>query len=226
MTAKQRTENVHKQLVLEAMAQEMYEEIAERVENPLLNWVVKDKITALYGPPKVNPELTIVTFQGGGGERSSTRFTWPDRLLYLSDNYRFGRRLRKEFRSNGLYEVLEKSTVAIATCFPEASAREAAKWLSNSYPWSDWRQFSTNWVWRLISAMQPSVVLVFGRKASQALDIDDKWRDVQIDDRGWRVFGRMEFLGCTTIYCQHLSQGASTQGVATSLREVRRSLEP
>lgn len=211
---------------LDGLTQKMYREISQRMENPALNWVVKDKITALYGPPMVTPELAIVTFQGGGGDRSTTQFTWPNRLLYIEDDCPFGRRLRKEFSSIGLYKVLEDSAVAIAACFPEAPAKEAGIWLRNSNPWLDWRQFSSSWVRRMIEAMQPRVVLVFGRKASQALDIDASWQDEQFDHRGWRTFGQMRFLGCSTIYCQHLSQGASKQGVGTSLSAVRRILQP
>ena len=113
------------------------------------------KITALFGPPLVRPDVFLVSFQGAGEDRSPSRPTWPERLLYLDDTYRFGKRLRKEFRDAGLCETREKRTVAMAAYFIEAEDSEADQ--------AAWQAFSTKWVMRMLRATRPRVVLVIGR---------------------------------------------------------------
>ena len=71
-------------------------------------------------------------------------------------------------------------------------------------------------------AMRPRAVLVFGKKASQAMGLDDRWSDELLDSRGWRTFGRAELEGCPAVYCQQLSQGWERECMQTSLREVGR----
>ena len=164
----------------------------------------------------------LVSFQGGGGDSSPSRLTWPERLLYLGNEFDFGRALRSQFREAGLYETLATRTVAMAACFPEAPASESNRWMAKRGPRADWRAFSSNWVRRMVLAMRPRAVLVFGKKASQAMGLDDRWSDELLDPRGWRAFGRAELEGCPAVYCQHLSQGWARECVQTSLREVGR----
>ena len=193
---------------LEQLAECMYEKafclLGER----------RAKITALFGPPLVRPNVFLVSFQGAGEDRSPSRPTWPERLLYLDDTYRFGKRLRKEFRDAGLRETLEKRTVAMAAYFIEAGDSEADQ--------AAWQAFSTKWVMRMLRATRPCVVLVIGRDASDALGLEDKWCDVKTGTgtKG-RVYGRAE-IGCSPVVYCHGFQGASKTDVQGCLIEVRR----
>ena len=195
------------QAEIEQLAERMYEETFLRLRHVDLGGVVKHRITALYGPPMARPDLMLVSFQGGGGDSSPSNPTWPERLRYLDSEFDFGRALRSQFREAGLYETLATRTVAMAACFPEAPAAESNRWLAKHGARADWRAFSSNWVRRMVSAMRPRVVLLFGRKASKTLGLDDRWSDELLDTRGWRAFGRVELEGCPAVYCQHLSQG-------------------
>ena len=84
------------QAELERLAKRMYSETFKRIEDPVLGRVAKGKVTLLYGPPMVRPDVALVSFQGGGGDRSPSRRTWPKRLLYLDDAFAFGRALCKQ----------------------------------------------------------------------------------------------------------------------------------
>lgn len=207
---------------IERLAVLMYKEISLRLRHVDLRSVVGHRITAMYGPPMANPDLMLVSFQGGSGDKSPSKPTWPERFRYLDSKFDFGRALRSQFREAGLYETLEKRTVAMAACFPEAPASESNRWMAKRGPRAEWREFSSNWVRRMVAAMHPRAVLLFGKKASKAVGLDDGWSDETFDSRGWRAFGRAELEGCPTVYCQHLSQGWSRQSVQTSLREVGR----
>ena len=194
---------------LERLAERMYRETFERLEDPCWSKDV-EKVTLLYGPPMVRPDVFLVSFQGAGEDPSPSRPTWPQRLLYLDDPYRFGKALRKNFREAGLYEMLEKRTVAMAACFPED--KDAKKWQKKHGPEAKWRKFSSAWVRRLIAAMRPRAVLVFGRAASNALGLKkDQWRDA-----------RAEVEGFPAVYCHHLSRGWDKEGVQACLAEVKR----
>lgn len=216
--------DVNQQDNLERLASRMYEEIRERMADPVLSAVVKHRITALYGPPMLCPDLALVTFQGGGADRSEQRWTWPDDLLYLHDKFPFGIALRRQFAAATLYETLERRTVAIATCFPEAPRSEADKWEKGSGPFATWREFSVAWVRRMLHTMQPRIVIVFGERAGRVLGLH--WREVE--RRGsdnHRTYARTEIEGIATVYCQHLSQGYSTLHVQRSLRVVKSMLQ-
>ena len=176
----------------------------------------------MYGPPMANPDLMLVSFQGGGGDNSPSEPTWPVRFRYLDSEFDFGRALRSQFREAGLYETLEKRTVAMAACFPEAPVSESNRWMAKRGPRAEWREFSSNWVRRMVAAMRPRAVLLFGKKASKAVGLDDRWSDETFDSRRWREFGRAELEGCPAVYCQHLSQGWQRRSVQTSLGEVGR----
>ncbi len=207
---------------IERLAARMYDETFARLKRAHLRDVVEHRITAMYGPPIANPDLMLVSFQGGGADSSPSESTWPDRLRYLNSNFEFGRALRSQFRQAGLYNTLETRTVAIAACFPEARVKQSNRWMAKQGARADWREFSANWVRRMVSAMRPRAVLVFGKKASKAVRLDDRWRDEVLDSRGWRAFGRAEMEGCPAVYCQHLSQGWKRTWVQHSLCEVGR----
>lgn len=204
---------------LDRLAECMYRETFERLEDPCWSKDV-GKVTLLYGPPMVRPDVFLVSFQGGGEDPSPSCQTWPQRLLYLDDPYRFGKALRKNFREAGLYEMLEKRTVAMAACFPED--KDAKKWQKKHGPEAKWRKFSSAWVRRLIVAMRPCAVLVFGDKASHALELNNQWRDEASRPRRGRIFARAEVEGCPAVYCHHLSQGWAREEVQACLAEVKR----
>ena len=159
---------VTEQCALERLARCMYRDAFRRLDSQGTGDAPR-KITLLYGPLLVRPDAFVVPFQGGGEDASSSRRTWPERLLYLCDCYRFGSALRKHFRQAGLFKTLEKRTVAMAACFPEVPASEAGSWMAKSGPKAEWREFSTNWVRRMLREMRPHMVLVFGGKANEAL---------------------------------------------------------
>ena len=117
--------------------------------------------------------------------------------------------------------MLESSTVALAAVFPEARARDAAKWMAHTGPRAEWRTFSSGWVLRLLRAMRPRAVLVIGKNASVSLGIDDEWRNETIITRRGRVFARGQVLDAPAVYCHHLSQGCKDDEVARCLTEVR-----
>ena len=162
-----------------------------------------------------------------GGDTLPSRPTWPQRLLYLDDAYPpFGSRLRKNFREAGLYEMLEKRTVAMAACFPED--KDAKKWQKKHGPEAEWRKFSSAWVRRLIDAMRPRVVLVFGKAASDALELNNQWRDVKARPGAGqgKFFGRAKVKGCPAVYCRHLSHRATkNEDVQACLAEVKRIVQ-
>ncbi|MDE0364793.1 MAG: hypothetical protein OXP09_04395 [Gammaproteobacteria bacterium] len=205
---------------VERLARQMYDETFERINEPRLGEVVRDKVTVMYGPPMVRPDLAIVSFQGGGGDRTQSARSWPERLLYLDDDFIFGRTLRRQCAEAGLGATLEKRTVAMAACFPEAPSNQAGLWMAKSGARAEWRAFSVSWVRRMLAAMSPRSVVVFGTKASRAMEMEGDWRDEQRDARSWRTFGRAELEGCPAIYCQHLSQGWKRDHVQMSLREA------
>lgn len=215
---------------LEQLVQRMYCETMERLDDPCWSEVAQ-KVTLLYGPPMVRPDVFLVSFQGGGGDPSPSLRTWPDKLLYLDDHYpdgtprergdNFGTTLRKNFHDAGLWETLTTRTVAMAACFPESS--NADKWIVKQGPRAEWRKFSSAWVKCLIAAMRPHVVLVFGDKASKALEVHDEWRDVERrESDSHMVYGRMEIEGCPAVYCHHLSQGSAGAEVQKCLLELKR----
>ncbi len=204
------------------LARQMYAETFQRLEDPRLKAVVKHKLTVMYGPPMVRPDLGLISFQGGGGDRSPSMRCWPDRLLYLDDDFSFGRALRSQFTAAGLFDTLEARTVALAACFPEAPTGESNRWMRKTGPMAEWREFSVAWVGRMIAVMRPRAVLVFGTKASRAMGMEGQWCDEERDSRGWQTFGRAEIESCPAFYCQHLSQGWKRENVQFSLREAGR----
>ncbi len=205
---------------VQCLARRMYDETFERLDDPRLRGVVGGKVTPMYGPPMVQPDLALISFQGGAGDQTPSARSWPEKLLYLDDDFHFGRSLRSQCAEAGLAETLEERTVAMAACFPEAPSAEAGRWEAKSGPRADWREFSVAWVRQMLAAMSPRAVLVFGMRASRAMGMEGEWRDEHCDGRNWRAFGRAEVEGCPAIYCQHLSQGWNREHVQSSLREA------
>ena len=207
---------------LERLARQMYEETFRPLDDLRMRRVVKHKITAMFGPPMVRPDVALVSFQGGGGDAEPSQRTWPPRLLYLDDDFAFGKTLRRAFDAACLHDVLERQTVALATCFPEAPESESEWWTVKTGPGAEWREFSSSWTRRMLVAMRPQAVVVFGAKASKAMEMEDIWQDTERDSRGWLAFGRGEIEQCPAVYCQHLSHGWKRECVEMSLREVER----
>lgn len=78
----------------------------------------------------------------------------------------------------------------MTACFPEAPVKQSNSWMTQRGARTDWREFSTNCVRRMILAMRPRTVLVFGRKASNAMGLDYQWCDELLDSRGWLIYAR------------------------------------
>ncbi len=73
-------------------------------------------------------------------------------------------------------------------------------------PHSVWRRHSADWVKRLVKAIKPKVVIVFGDRASRVFDIG--WEEVEHKHgQGHQTFGVSTFQGAPAVFCHHLSQG-------------------
>lgn len=158
-----------------------------------------------YGPPIPEPDLLLLTFQGGG-ESPVVQETWPQRLLYANDPYKFGTTLRGLSRDTGLLSSLQSSAMAFPAVFPQAPSSEAGRWMRKTGPHSVWREHSVDWVERLVEKIRPKVVIVFGNKTSEVFDIH--WEDVEhLHSQGHQTFGVSTFQGAPAVFCHHLSQG-------------------
>jgi hypothetical protein len=196
----------------EAAAKAAYAETAALLSDPSMARVVTHGLTLLYGPPIQNPDLFVISFQGGGAA-PVVYDKWPARLLYLDDEFKpgnafkFGRHLCRYAREVGMYDVLVNSTVAVPAVFPGGPESSAGAWLGQGGPHKRWRDFSVAWVQRFVDACRPKVVIVFGGKTSRALGLDDAWRDVAHNHgQGWMTFGRTEWRGFQTLFTTHLSR--------------------
>jgi hypothetical protein len=212
---------------LKQTAEQAYAATHELAGRANMAEVVTGGMTILYGPPIEHPDLFIVSFQGGGA--SPTVYdTWPDRLLYLDDEYKpgnsfkFGRNLCRYAREVGLYTTLETSTVAVPAVFPGEKASSARLWKARSGARSEWRDFSVRWVEKLIDAAKPKVVIVFGSNASWALGLDDAWQRVERNHaQGFMTQGRADYRGVPAVFSGHLSQGYVASEVMRSLASAR-----
>ena len=214
------------QAELERLAHRMYDETFELLKDPRLRKVARGKLTLFYGPPMVRPDIALVSFQGGAADRSPSRRSWPERLLYLDDTFDFGKVLRDQFAAAGLFETLQERTVAMAACFPEAPTSEAGLWSVKRGPRAEWREFSSSWVRRMLAVMEPRTVLVIGKKASDSLGLSASWNDmIRRKSDGHMVFGRAEIGRCPAVFCHHLSQGWDGPGVQRCLEEVKRIVD-
>ena len=86
---------------LEKLVRQAYEEMFALRKLPGMGAVVKNKMTMLYGPPMMRPDLALVSFQGGSEDKSPQLTTWPEQLLYLNDPYRFGPESPTSFQGCG-----------------------------------------------------------------------------------------------------------------------------
>ena len=169
------------------------------------------KITPLFGPLRVRPDVFLVSFQGAG-EAPRRSLEEPKCLLYLDDGYSFGSRLCNEFRHADLFETLEERTVAMAAYFLEKGASKADQ--------AEWQALSRKWVRRMLRATRPRVVLVIGLDASKALELEGKWCAVKTAGRKGRVYGRAK-IGCShAVYCRGF-RGTSTPDVQKCLNKVK-----
>ena len=205
---------------LERLLREAYSETQSLLRDPELGSVVKQGFIISYGPPIVEPDLLLISFQGGGDTLREGQTTWPERLLYLDSPYKFGKNLRSFCREAGLYNSLETSAMAFPAVFPQAPTSEASKWKNNGGPYAKWRRHSTKWVRELVTAAKPKVVILFGVGASDVLEITWKERESN-HGQGWQTFGVSEFCGAPAVFCNHLSQGYRRSEVLKSLAHAK-----
>ncbi len=190
---------------IEELLNEAYSTTHDMLRNRELGSVVRHGLLISYGPPIAEPDLLLLTFQGGG-ECPVVQETWPQRLLYSNDPYRFGKTLQSLCHEAGLSESLHSSAMAFPAIFPQAPTHEADWWRKKPGPYLMWRRHSADWVTHLVDAINPKVVIVFGTKASEVLDI--RWPHLErIHKQGHPTFGVSEFRGSPAVFCHHLSQG-------------------
>ena len=190
---------------IEGLLREAYSETHKMLKNPELESVVKDGLLISYGPPIPEPDLLLLSFQGGGADQVVYE-EWPSRLLYLDDENDFGKALRSLCYDTGLSASLESSTMAFPAVFPQAHHSESTEWTRKTGPHSVWRRHSVNWVTRLVDAIQPKVVMVFRKYASDTFGI--RWQNEEYGPgRRGQIFGLSTFQGAPAVYCHHLSQG-------------------
>ncbi len=155
------------------------------------------------------------------GRRRIKSGTWPSRLLYLDDHFRFGTALRGLCRDTGLSASLESSAMAFPAVFPQAPSREAGRWMKKTRPHAQWRRHSADWVRRLVDAIRPKVVIVFGAKVSEVLNIN--WEDAEhVHKQGHQTFGLSTFRGSPAVYCHHLSQGCPMSEARKCFQHAKR----
>ena len=70
---------------LRQLTQQAYDEAHALREQPGMGEVV-GRMTLLYGPPQLHPDLALVSFQGGAEDPSPSLRTWPPRLRYLEQS--------------------------------------------------------------------------------------------------------------------------------------------
>ena len=190
---------------IEQLLSEAYSTTHDMLGNPELGSVVRHGLLISYGPPIPEPDLLLLTFQGGG-ECPIVQQTWPQELLYSGDPYRFGKTLRSLCRDTGLSASLNSSAMAFPAVFPQAPPSEADWWMKKPGPYLVWRRHSADWVTRLVDVIRPKVMIVFGTKASEVLDI--RWPNLErTHKQGHPTFGVSEFRGSPAVFCHHLSQG-------------------
>ena len=185
---------------------EAYSATHDLLKDPKLGSVVQHGLLISYGPPIPNPDLLLLSFQGGGHTYRKVPNTWPQKLLYVDSPYKFGTALRGLCRDTGLNSSLQSSTMAFPTVFPQAPSKDAARWEKGKGPYSVWRDHSVRSVGRLVKVIKPKVVIVFGDRASRVFDIG--WKESEYKHgQGHQTFGISTFQDAPAIFCHHLSQG-------------------
>lgn len=181
------------------------------LKDSTLESVVQHGLLISCGPPISNPDLLLLSFQGGGADQVVQK-DWPKKLLYLNSPERFGKKLRKLCRATGLYTSLESSTMAFPTVFPQAPTKEADRWEKGRGPYSVWRQHSVDWVKQLVEVINPKVVMVFGGRASTVFDI--RWDKVErLHAQNHQTFGVSTFQGAPAVFCKHLSRSKDSEAL-------------
>ena len=147
--------------------------------------------------------------------------SWPSRRLYLDDDYDFGTALRSLCYDAELAASLESSAMAFPAVFPQAPSSEARRWMNKKGPHSVWRRHSVDWVTRLVDAIQPKVVMVFGKYASDAFGI--RWENKECGPgRRGQIFGLSTFRGAPAVYCHHLSWGYAKPEASKCFEHAKR----
>jgi hypothetical protein len=208
---------------LQELEKSLFQEVATLLSEPSLAEVVEHGLSPLYGPLMVRPDLGIITFQGGGADRTIQTCA-PDELLYLADPYKFGGALRRYMGRTGLSNTLRKSTVAHAAVFPQAPTSLAGKWLNPSDPSRRrWVDFSRKWNERLIRAQRPKALLFFGEKASRTFGIE--WAETERNHAQHHLtFGKSDWHGIPAFYFHHLSIGCPESEAMRCLERVAKTV--
>lgn len=201
----------------------LYEECRHMLEDESLSKVVKFGLNPLYGPLRKNPDLALISFQGGGADRH-VQTSAPSELLYLSDPYKFGTALRAHMASAKLSSILQNSTVAHAAVFPQAPTTEASKWVKPRDPdRKRWIEFSGSWNEVLLRAQSPRALVFFGEKASNAFGV--QWKDVERNHgQGHMTFARARWNNIPAFFCHHLSIGCPATEAVRCFQRVREAL--
>ena len=130
--------------LIEELLTKAYSATHKLLKDQELGSVVRHGLSISYGPPIPEPDLLLLTFQGGGG-CPVVQKNWPRRLLYLDDDFKFGTTLRRLCRDTGLSASLESSAMAFPAVFPQARSSEAGRWTKKTGPHSVWRRHSVYW---------------------------------------------------------------------------------
>jgi hypothetical protein len=208
---------------ISTLARKAYGQAHALLRDEQMASVVNNGMNILYGPPIQRPDLALITFQGGGADKTIQQ-SWPNRLLYLDDPYKFGGTLRSICTEVGLAETLETSTVAMPTVFPQAPVSEAGKWMSKTGPRAKWSEFSLGWLDIMMTEMRPKTVVLFGTKASQLVNVN--WEEAEFNhSQNHQTYGVAELFGAKAIYCHHLSIGCPRNEALKCFKAVRNELE-
>lgn len=205
-----------------------YEATKSILREPEMCSVATGGVTILYGPPIFRPDLFLISFQGGGAAPLIYE-TWPERLLYLEDEFKsghgfkFGKNLCRYAKDAGLDQILAMSTMAIPVVFCGEKVGNAGKWMARSGPRAHWRDFSVSWVERIIDAARPKAIIVFGDKTSKTLGLSGEWSNCEYNHgQGFMTQGLTEYRNIPTVYCGHLSQGFVGAEVVRSFDSARK----
>ena len=193
----------------EKVAQAAYDACAEMMADPSLAGVINHGLSVCYGPVKWKPDLALITFQGGGADKTVQKKP-PREFLYAHDPYKFGTAVRRFSQEARMLDNIKTNSIAHPVVFPQGPTAEAGKWMARSGPRSSWREFSLDYLEKLLLAQAPKVVMVFGSKASELLEI--AWnRRAYNHPQGHMTFGLGEVLGRPAVYCHHLSIGCPSE---------------